>query len=135
LISTDGKRTRVPSRPFFPIADTIREIIALEFDMWTRRLLMCLLLTLTMLHAMAAPRSFPANAKRGVLTADVFPQVVIDGQIQRLSPGAKIISQKNTIVMTSVLMNNAYTVNYTVDAQGFIDRIWILTDEEMVQNQ
>jgi len=103
--------------------------------MWTRRLLVCFILTLTTLYALATPRVFPANVKRGVLSADVFPQVLINGQMQRLSPGAKIIGKQNTIILTSVLMNNAYTVNYTVDAQGFIDRIWILTDEELAVSQ
>jgi hypothetical protein len=103
--------------------------------MWTRRLLICLMLTLTTLCALAAPRNFPANAQRGVMAASVYPQIMINGQIQTLSPGAKIFSKKNLIVMATSLLDNAYTVNYTVDAQGNIDRIWILTEEELAQSQ
>lgn len=102
--------------------------------MWTR-LLIGLLLTLTTLAVLAAPRTFPANAKRGALSAGVYPQVTIDGQVQRLSPGAKILSKQNLIVMLPTLMNNVYTVNYTVDQLGLIDKVWILTDEELAQGQ
>jgi hypothetical protein len=101
--------------------------------MWTRRLLLCLILALTGLSTMAAPRPFPANVQRGVLSAGVYPQIVLNGQVQQLSPGAKIISKDNLIIMSTSLLNNVYTVNYTVDAQGFINRIWILTDEELAQ--
>lgn len=110
-------------------------MLALEFDMWTRRYLICLMLALTTLTALATPRTFPANVKRGVLSSSTYPQIVIDGLIQRLSPGAKIMGTQNTIVMPSTLINNVYTVNYTVDNQGFIDKVWILTNEELAQTQ
>jgi hypothetical protein len=103
--------------------------------MWTRRFLISLLLALTALSVAAAPRNFPANAKRGVMSASIYPQILINGQLQRLSPGAKIMSKQNTITMPSTMMNNTYTVNYTVDDQGLIDKVWILTDEELAQGQ
>jgi hypothetical protein len=121
--------------PFLPIADYFRESIALEFYMWTRRLLLCLMLMLATLSALAAPRNFPANVQRGVMSASVYPQIMINGQAQLLAPGAKIFDDKNLIIMATSLLNNAYTVNYTIDAQGKIDRIWVLTNEELAQSQ
>ena len=103
--------------------------------MWTRRFFIGLLVALTTLSALATPRNFPVTAKRGVLSAGVFPQVVIDGQAQTLAPGAKILGEQNTIIMPSNLMNKAFAVNYTVDRQGFIDRVWILTSEELAQSR
>ncbi len=85
--------------------------------------------------AWAAPRPFPTNALRGVLTATIYPQVTINGQTMVLSPGAKIYSQQNTIVMHTTLINSAVIVNYTVDAQGYVDRVWILTNEELNATQ
>ncbi|HSY28025.1 MAG TPA: hypothetical protein VK832_11010 [Burkholderiaceae bacterium] len=123
------------SHPFFPITEAIREMIALEFDMWTRRLLICLILALTTLLAVAMPRNFPANAMRGTMSAGMYPQITIDGQTQTLAPGAKIMSRQNTIMMPSTLMNNVYIVNYTFDNQGFVNMIWVLTKEELAQSQ
>jgi hypothetical protein len=103
-----------------------------EFDMWTRRLLICVLLSLSALTASANPRPFPPEARRGTMSAGAdYTQIVIDGQVQRLAPGAKIKSQQNTIIMASSLMNNVYIVNYTIDNLGMIDKVWILTNEEI----
>jgi hypothetical protein len=101
----------------------------------TRHFLICLLLMLTALTAFAVPRTFPSTALRGTLSAAVHPQIKIDGQIKTLSPGARILSKQNTIIMSTSLMDNSYTVNYTVDRQGFVDKIWILTDEELAKSQ
>ena len=103
--------------------------------MWIRRFVFGLLLAIVACTALATPRNFPATDKRGVLTATNFPQITIDGQAQTLSPGAKILGPQNTIVMHSTLTSKSYVVNYTVDRQGFIDKIWILTAEEQAQSQ
>ena len=83
--------------------------------------------------AWAVPRNFPANALRGVFTATMYPQVVINGQTRQLAPGAKIYSQQNTILMHTNLTSSAVVVNYTVDNMGFVNRVWILTNEEAAQ--
>lgn len=88
-----------------------------------------------MLPAWAAPRTFPATAQCGTMVATVYPQVQIDGKTMLLSPGAKIFSRQNTIVMHSTLLNNALVVKYTIDAQGYIKEVWILTDEELAVAQ
>ena len=101
----------------------------------TRHFLICLMLMLTAVTAFAAPRTFPSTALRGTLSAAVHPQIKIDGQIKTLSPGARILSKQNTIIMSTSLMDNSYTVNYTVDRQGYVDKVWILTDEELAKSQ
>lgn len=60
-----------------------------------------------------------------------YTQVVIDGKVQRLAPGAKIKSRQNTIIISSSLMSNVFIVNYTIDNLGMVDKVWILTDEEI----
>jgi hypothetical protein len=94
-------------------------------------LVLLVTLYLAMDSAWAAPRNFPANAMRGVFTATVYPQVTINGQAMQLAPGAKIFSQQNTILMHTNLVNSAVIVNYTLDAQGYVSRVWILTQEEL----
>jgi hypothetical protein len=78
----------------------------------------------------AFDRPFPSNAKRGTMTPALYPSIVIDGTTRTLSPGAKIWNQENLIQMPVSLRGTDFTVNYTEDVQGAIDRVWILTKEE-----
>jgi hypothetical protein len=107
-------------------------MIAPEYHMWIRRLLICVLLSLGALSAFATPRVFPPEAQRGTMQPGAdYSQLVINGQVQLLAPGAQIKSRQNTIVMETSLMNKVYIVNYTIDKQGMVDRVWILTEEEI----
>lgn len=60
----------------------------------------------------------------------VYPEITIDGTARHLSAGARIWNQNNLIEMPAYLRGSDLTVNYTENAQGDIDRVWILTDEE-----
>jgi hypothetical protein len=80
--------------------------------------------------ALAFDRPFPANALRGKMTPGYFPDISIDGKARRLSPSARIFNQDNTIDMPSSLRGSDIVVNYTLDAMGDIDRVWILTRDE-----
>lgn len=83
--------------------------------------------------AQAFERPFPPEALRGKMTPGAFPDVSIDGKARRLSPSARIFNQENTIDMPGSLRGRDIVVNYTVDAMGNIDRIWILTRDEAAQ--
>ena len=80
--------------------------------------------------ALAFDRPFPPNALRGKMTPGYFPDVSIDGKARQLSPSARIFNEDNTIDMPASLRGRDIVVNYTVDAMGNIDRIWILTRDE-----
>ena len=103
--------------------------------MLTKRLVTVLFLILGLMASMspawATPRTFPANTMRGTLTAAVFPQVVINGNTMNLAPGAKIFNQQNLVVLHSALVNQTVIVNYTVDTLGYVNRVWVLTNEEL----
>ncbi|MQA39851.1 hypothetical protein [Rugamonas aquatica] len=85
------------------------------------------------LSALAFERPFPAHALRGKMTPGYFPEVSIDGKPRQLSPAARIFNQDNMIEMPAALRGSDIVVNYTVDMNGNIDRIWILTPEEAAQ--
>ncbi|MFA9216573.1 MAG: hypothetical protein ACEQSK_05655 [Sphingomonadaceae bacterium] len=95
-------------------------------------------LTLAMLAALltaalpahADVRPFPPNALRGKMTPGYFPDLRIDGKPRQLAAGARIFNQDNMIEMPASLRGSDIVVNYTVDAMGYIDRVWILTKEE-----
>lgn len=78
-------------------------------------------------------RTFPTGVKRGKMTPAYFPDINIDGQLRRLAPGARIFNRDNLIEMAGALRGSEMTINYTVDEQGQIDKIWILTAEEAAQ--
>ena len=64
------------------------------------------------------------------MTPASYPEIVIDGQLRHLAPGARIWNTENLIEMPAALRGSGLTVNYTEDTQGAIDRVWILSPEE-----
>lgn len=76
-------------------------------------------------------RGFPAAALRGTMVVTNPPDVVLDGRPDRLSPGSRIRSPQNTLVMSGALQGQKLTVNYTRDAAGLVHEVWILNPEEV----
>jgi hypothetical protein len=88
------------------------------------------ILTVAALSAHAFERPFPDNVKRGVMTPDNYPQVLINDKPRLLSAGSRIWNQDNLIEMPASLRGEDMPVFYTEDHEGYINRIWILTAEE-----
>ena len=65
------------------------------------------------------------------MTPAPFPEIVIDGKLRHLAPGARIWNADNFIEMPAALRGSDFKVNYTENDQGDIDRVWILTPEEV----
>ncbi len=105
--------------------------------MWTTmrpiRLLMIFLLATLAFSAMAAERDFPASAQRGKLAITNYPIVTVNGNALRLSPGSRIWNTQQLTQIPNSLGTDTYQVNYTLNAQGDIDRVWILTPDEVNQ--
>jgi hypothetical protein len=98
--------------------------------MRAQRLLISLVLAGVTLAAHALERPFPQNAKRGKLSMEEYPTVKMDEKVRRLSVGAWIKNENNTIDMPHSLRGHEYVVNYTENLQGEIDRVWILSPTE-----
>lgn len=97
------------------------------------RLLMMFLLATLAFSAMAVDRDFPASALRGKLTITAYPIVTVNGNTLRLSPGSRIWNTQQLTQIPSSLGADTYQVNYTLNIQGDIDRVWILTADEAGQ--
>ncbi|MBK4733455.1 hypothetical protein [Noviherbaspirillum pedocola] len=82
------------------------------------------------LPAQAMERMFPNTAKRGTLSTVDYPTMRMDGAVRKFAPGAWIRNQFNTVDVPASLGGREFTVNYTENPQGDIDRVWILTPEE-----
>ena len=80
-------------------------------------------------------RSFPAAARRATLEVTMPPNVLVNGQAERLSPGARIKGLNNQLVMSGTLVGQRVRVNYLRDAQGLIHEVWLLTEAEAQQKR
>lgn len=80
-------------------------------------------------------RILPANGKLGITGEQhALPAVQINKQVLRLAPGGRITDQHNRTIVHAHLPPQA-TVLYTLDNQGDISRIIILTPDEVTRIQ
>jgi hypothetical protein len=87
---------------------------------------------------MAASAAFgqgriPQDAARGTMSPATGMSVLLDGNTVTLAAGAIIRNQNNLIIVPSALPSSS-EVRYSLDAQGRISRVWVLTDEEKRQH-
>jgi hypothetical protein len=75
-------------------------------------------------------RSFPKAALRGEVTFGPPPEVKLNGEANRLAPGARIHDADNLLKMSGSLVGQTLVVNYTVDHMGQLHDVWLLTDAE-----
>ncbi len=79
----------------------------------------------------AFERPFPETAQRATLSSlSTYPAILLDKKKRILSVGARIWNQHNLIEMPMYIQGTSFTVNYTENIQGEIDRVWILSPEE-----
>lgn len=95
------------------------------------RLLSGLAIAVLALSALAFDRPLPADAKSGKLSVTSYPNIEIDGKPRTLSGGARIWSPDNLTVVPNALGSATYMAAYTEDMAGAIDRIWLLTADEV----
>jgi hypothetical protein len=74
----------------------------------------------------------PSNSKLGEFTAMNYPQVEISGEILQLGAGGQIRGTNNHIILPSVFTEFG-PVLYWIGPTGDVQRIWLLTSEEMIQ--
>jgi hypothetical protein len=79
--------------------------------------------------ALAQVRQIPDGAKRGSIVHIQGAVVEIDGQRMSLSASAQSRGQNNLIIVPMSLPPGAL-VKYTLDGNGQIHRVWVLTPEE-----
>ena len=67
----------------------------------------------------------PDGSMVGVMTTQQVPAVLIDGQTQRLAPGARIVGANNASITPNQVPANS-KVRYRVDASGQVTHVWLL---------
>ncbi len=74
-----------------------------------------------------ALRTFPARALRGTLVVQAPPNVLLDNQPDRLSPGARIRGANGMIALSASLLGQTLPVMYTREPNGMLHDVWVLT--------
>jgi hypothetical protein len=85
--------------------------------------------------AQTVGRPIPPHAQRGTLEVTQPPNVLLNGQPDRLSPGARIRGDNNLLTLSGTLVGKTLAVRYVREPQGQIHDVWILTATEMRQSQ
>jgi hypothetical protein len=75
-------------------------------------------------------RAFPANALRGSLVIGESPEILLNAKPARLGAGVRIRDQANLQPRPATLIGAKLLVHYTIDTQGLVQNVWILTPEE-----
>jgi len=103
-----------------------------RYVMWRRILLTGSTFVVISISAQvwAFDRAFPPTVKRGTMSPATYPELIIDGKIRRLAPGARVWNARNLIVLPASLREGGVIVNYTENVQRQIDRVWILNPDE-----
>ena len=78
-------------------------------------------------------RNFPKTAFRGQLQVTGTPDALMDGKVDRLSPGSTIRDINNLLVLPGAVTGTKLVVNYTRDNIGLVQQVWILNPEEAKQ--
>ena len=78
-------------------------------------------------------RNFPATALRGELVVTQPPDVLLNGQPARLAPGSRIRDEANMVVLSASLVQRRLPVHFTLDRDGMIFDVWVLTPAELAR--
>lgn len=87
------------------------------------------LLVSTVAHAQVQ-RNFPADALRGTIVVGQTPEILLNAEPARLGPGARLRDQANMQPRPAELIGQKFVAHYTVDTQGYVKDVWILTTAE-----
>ncbi|MDO5623640.1 MAG: hypothetical protein Q4G71_03015 [Pseudomonadota bacterium] len=80
-----------------------------------------------------AQRMFPQRVERGEITFLTQTQISLNGQAERLAPGARVRDQHNRIPLTSTLRGQTFVANYLRDPAGMVRDVWLLTEREVAR--
>src|SRR5262245_23353491 len=91
--------------------------------------LLTLLLALAPMAALAE-RHFPEQAKRGEMKAFQYPYIKIGDRKLHVSPSSRIFNEQNMIIMPVAVPRRNAPVMFTIDMNGDLGDIWLLSAEE-----
>ena len=91
------------------------------------------LATLPLSASAQLQRPFPRDTLRGEINFVAPPDVLLNGKPARLSPGVRVRSANNQLVMAPLTTGNKAVVHYTMESTGLVNAVWFLTPEELAK--
>ncbi len=92
--------------------------------------LLALTVALALPAAAQTQRQFTSKALRGEVVFGTPPEVTLNGKPARLAPGARVRDANNLIQLPASLAGRKAVVNYTLELEGQLLDVWILTAQE-----
>ena len=82
-------------------------------------------------HAQGIVREAPAGVRPGIIAVTPTPPLItVNGQPDRLSPGARIRDVNNLLVLSGQLAGREMYAVYKRDGAGLVHEVWLLTADE-----
>jgi hypothetical protein len=75
-------------------------------------------------------RNFPADALRGTIVMGQAPEILLNTRPTRLGAGVRIRDASNMQPRPAELIGQRFVAHYTLDTQGLVKEIWVLTAAE-----
>ena len=94
------------------------------------RCVLALLLAVVAAFPAHAQRTFERSALRGELVIVAPPEARLNGVSVRLAPGARVRNPQNMLQLSGSLLEQKLLVHYTLDGQGLVQDVWILSQAE-----
>jgi hypothetical protein len=98
---------------------------------WTRVLLAGIALIATASMAQNFVREAPKDVKPAIIAVSATPPVItVNGQADRLSPGARVHDRNNMLVLSGALAGKSLYTVYRRDSAGLVHEVWLLNADE-----
>lgn len=78
-------------------------------------------------------RPIPITSLRGEVVFGQPPEVLLNEQVVRLAPGARIRDPNNMLVLSGSLVGKKLIANYTVESHGLLMDVWLLNAVELAK--
>ena len=75
----------------------------------------------------------PENSRRGIIRHVGEMAVAVDDKRMQLAAGAQIRNQQNLIIMPMSIPKGGAWADYTLNREGQIFRVWLLTPDELAR--
>src|SRR5712692_860671 len=97
--------------------------------------LLPLLLCAVPAFAQTRPSPIPENSRRGYIRHVEEMAVTVDDKAMQLAAGAIIRDQQNLIIVPVTIPREGVWAAYTLDRDGQIFRVWLLTPDELARSR
>lgn len=79
-------------------------------------------------------RNFPQTALRGQIVFGTPPVITMNGSVTHLAMGYRVHGLNNLLVMTAQLVGSSFVVDYTIDLNGQVHEVWLLSAAEAAKS-